>query len=82
MKTYSIYAVGVLWYSGDQGDFPNTSREIDLVTFSREEAQEAYLQLKSEDRNWGYGLRAAYLMRIEFGCGQTKVHEICGRIRP
>ena len=62
-----VYLVGIVWYSADQGDFPNTDSFPAVVYPSLEEAERKYTELAKEDRKWGFGWQEAYLAEAEFG---------------
>jgi hypothetical protein len=62
-----IYLVGIVWYSADQGDYPNTDNFPQVVFANLEEALEKYEELAKDDRKWGFGWQEAYLAEAEFG---------------
>lgn len=73
-----VYLVGVVWFSADQGDFPNTDNFPTAVFACLEEAEEKYKELAKEDREWGFGSQEAYLAEAEFG---KEIKALRGRLR-
>lgn len=60
------YLIGIEWYSGDQGDFPNLSEFPDRFIREREEAENAFKKLKEEmNDTWGFGYQQAYIAEIQ-----------------
>jgi len=59
---YLFYLVGVDWYSGDQGDFPNHSSFPSYHSSSFLKAKAKYEELASGDRSWSCGSQGAYLV--------------------
>ena len=64
----TIYLVGTVWYSGDQGDFPNTWNFPESAYASLEEAEAEYERLSAaRDRCWHGGLEKAFLVEARDG---------------
>ena len=64
-----VYLVGTVWYSADQGDFPNSS-DFPYFVFvdDLQSAKVKYDELsQSRDRSWGFGFERAYLVSMTPG---------------
>ena len=59
------YLIGIEWYSGDQGDFPNLSEFPDRFIREREEAENTFKELKKKNNSWGFGYQQAYIAEIK-----------------
>lgn len=62
-----LYLVGAIWYSADQGDYPNTREFPSYCCATFEEALEKYEELAKEDSSWGFGSQKAYLVEATPG---------------
>lgn len=58
-----LYLVGICWYSGDQGDFPNTSEFPSQCFDDYKEAEAAYSELAKRNSRWSFGFQEAYLVK-------------------
>ena len=62
----TIYLVGRVWYSGDQG-WPNASEFPSSAFTSLEEAEAEYGRLAAHDRSWSFGFQEAFLVEARNG---------------
>ena len=63
----SIFLVGAIWFSADQGDFPNASEFPSSAFASLKEAEAEYERLAAQNRSWGFGFQEAYLVEARDG---------------
>ena len=63
----TIYLVGAVWYSGDQGDFSNTSEFPSSAFASLQEAETEYERLAAQNKSWSFGFQEAYLVEARDG---------------
>lgn len=74
-----VYLVGVVWFSSDQGDWPNTYEFPSFVFDNLEEAEAKYMELAKGDHTWTCGFQEAYL--TEATPGQPGIKVLKGNVR-
>ena len=57
-----MYLIGALWYSADQGDYPNNFEFPRYCTTDIETAERQYAELAKDDHEWSFGFCEAYLI--------------------
>ncbi|MBR0460696.1 hypothetical protein IJI91_01755 [Candidatus Saccharibacteria bacterium] len=62
-----IYLVGSVWYSADQGDWPNVREFPESAFSSLREAEAKYEELSRMNKSWGFGFQEAYLVEARNG---------------
>lgn len=64
----TIYLVGTVSFSGDQGgDLPNAAEFPEYSFASLEEAEEEYERISLYDQSWSFGFQEAYLVEARNG---------------
>ena len=76
--TMSLFLVGSIWYSGDQGDLPNACEMPSYCFATLEEAKVKYQELAKFDSVWSFGFQEAYIIKATPG---RPLEAIKGRLR-
>ena len=74
-----IYLVGVVWFSSDQGDWPNNYEFPSCLFDNLEDAEAKYEELAKGNSTWTCGFQEAYL--AEAIPGQPGIKVLKGHLR-